>query len=464
MSKENDQSIRLPYAKKRYMTYSIVTLIAFILPFIKINEKHFFLLSFDKNQLHLLFTSFDVQELYLMPILLIIFFLSIFFLTTLGGRIWCGWSCPQTIFRVIYRDLIQTKLLKIRKNIRDKQKKGEHNFIKKFIAIFIWAILAFVAASNFLWYFVPPEDFFTYLGSPAEHKLLVGILIVIALFIIFDIVYLAENFCIYVCPYARIQSVMFDDDTIQVIYDEQRGGVVFDGHKKLGKKPTTPEAECIGCEACVHICPTHIDIRQGMQLECINCLECSDACATVMGKLGKKSLINWTSLNSINSHNKVKYFRFRTIGYIVIISIAIIVLVLMSSKKENMLLNINRTTELYNIKTKNGKVEVQNAYTFLIQNTQNKTHEYYFDVNESRISIKRPRKPIKIKAGGKHKIIVVLSTKDALISSSTKDTPIEIRIHAYANDDKQKVSVLRNTVFVFPKTTVIKKYLIEGKQ
>ena len=92
----------------------------------------------------------------------------------------------------------------------------------------------------------------------------------ITAFLVFDVVYLAENFCVYVCPYARIQSVMFDNDTIQVIYDEGRGGKIYDGHTKLGKKPTTPDAECIGCEAYVRVCPTHIDIRKGMQLECIN--------------------------------------------------------------------------------------------------------------------------------------------------------------------------------------------------
>ncbi|EEO7742332.1 TPA: 4Fe-4S binding protein, partial [Campylobacter upsaliensis] len=113
------------YTQKRYIWYLITTIIIFTLPFIRINDNHFFLLSFDHKKLHLFFTAFDTQEFYLMPFVLILLFLTIFFVTTLAGRIWCAWSCPQTIFRVIYRDIIQTKLLKIRKNINNKQKEYE---------------------------------------------------------------------------------------------------------------------------------------------------------------------------------------------------------------------------------------------------------------------------------------------------------------------------------------------------
>ena len=108
------------YRYKRFFVFSVITLFALIIPYITINGNHFFLLSFDRKQLHLLFASFATQELFLMPFVLIFFFIFIFFVTTLGGRIWCGWSCPQTIFRTIYRDLIQTKLLKIRKTLDDK--------------------------------------------------------------------------------------------------------------------------------------------------------------------------------------------------------------------------------------------------------------------------------------------------------------------------------------------------------
>lgn len=449
------------YASKRYVLYFVVTVVALILPFITINGNHFFLLSFDHKKLNLLFTAFDMQELYLMPFVLIIFFLGIFFLTTLGGRVWCGWACPQTIFRVIYRDLIQTKLLKIHSNLNNKQKKIEGKIVKRIIGGVIWSILAVIAASNLMWFFVPPEDFFLYLQNPTEHLLTFGIVAGFSVFLIFDVIFLKEKFCVFVCPYARVQSVMFDHDTIQVIYDENRGGKVYDGHNKLGKKP--PQGgECIGCEACVHICPTHIDIRQGMQLDCINCLECVDACHKVMSNLKKPSLISWTSAHSLKTGNKVKYFRFRTIAYMVILTVAVIGLLIAITKKENMLLNINRTTQLYKVqKQADNSFSVENYYAFLLQNIDSKDHEYYFEVSDPRIQIKEPLEKIPVKSGSMRKFVVVLSTTETLVNDPTKDTPLEIKIFAFADDDKQNVNTTKSARFVFPKSKIIEEKLNE---
>ena len=194
-----------------------------------------FLLSFDKKQLHLLGTAFDMQELYLMPFLLMLLFLGIFAATSLGGRAWCGWACPQTIFRVFYRDLIESKLLGLRR-IKNKQKEPDwskpQNASKKVIAVIIWSAISIIAASNFLWFFVPPEDFFTYLQNPSEHMFLFGIVLSIAGFLIYDVVILKEDFCIYVCPYSRVQSVLYDDDTYQAIYSTNRGGDIYNEDKE----------------------------------------------------------------------------------------------------------------------------------------------------------------------------------------------------------------------------------------
>lgn len=445
------------YTKKRYFLFTIVTFIIFIIPFIRINEKHIFLLSFDKKQFHLLFTVFDMQELYLIPFLLILLFLGVFFVTTLGGRVWCGWACPQTIFRTLFRDLIQTKLLGLYKTMKNKQKPiKEGAYFKKLLAIFIWACLALIAASNFMWYFVPPEDFFVYIQDPANHKILIVFITGITAFLVFDIVFMKENFCIYVCPYARIQSVMYDEDTIQTIYDDKRGGAIYDKDGNLiSSRPKGKDDECIGCEACVKICPTHIDIRKGMQLECINCLECSDACTEVMNKLSKETLISWTSPNAILSKTKVKFARFRTIGYGIVLTIAFCALLYMGSTKEYMLLNINRTTQLYTISK--DKKSIENAYTFLFQNTDSKNHTYYFEISNKDITIKRPEEPILLQAGQKVKKIVILQTDKVLAENDRDATPIHITIKAYAVDDKEKITVSRETIFFYPKISEIKR-------
>ncbi|MGF7493806.1 cytochrome c oxidase accessory protein CcoG [Campylobacter concisus] len=438
------KDLHLSYAKRRYIFFACITLFVFILPFIRINDAQLFLLSFDKSRVDLFFTKFDMQELYLLPFLFITLFLSIFFLTTLAGRVWCGWSCPQTIFRTLFRDLLQTKILKIRKNIQNKQNEPQGQILKRALAVGIWCVLALIIAANFMWFFVPPLDFFAYLHDASEHKILLAFWLSIAAWLVYDVIILKENFCVYVCPYARVQSVMFDSDTIQVIYNQKRGGVIYDGKEKF-KKPKEEGALCTGCEACVRICPTHIDIRKGMQLECINCLECSDACAKVMGHFNESSLIEWRSINSQNENKKVKIFRFRTVAYLVILCVVLVAAALMSGKKESMLLNINRTSELYKVLDQ-GKVE--NSYVFLVQNTQNKEHTFFFEIDDKSIEISRPNKPFTLKAGAKQKVIVTLKSKNE--NTSEKDLLKHINIKAYATDEPT-ISVQRASTFIYPK-------------
>jgi cytochrome c oxidase accessory protein FixG len=174
-------------------------------------------------------TAFDMQELYLMPFLLMLLFIGIFAATAIGGRAFCAWACPQTIFRVIYRDYIETKLLGLRKRINNKQREPDYskkeNVTKRIIAILIWSVLSLIASANFLWFFIPPTQFFDWMfTAPMEHSITLGMWLGTAAFLIYDIIFLKEDFCIYVCPYSRVQSVLYDEDTLQAIYDPKRGG------------------------------------------------------------------------------------------------------------------------------------------------------------------------------------------------------------------------------------------------
>ncbi len=462
-----------PWRYKRYAFFILITIFVLVAPWIAIDGKHLFLLSFDKLKLHLGFVEFDMQELYLMPFLLMMLFLGIFGMTVVGGRVFCGWICPQTIFRVIYRDLIETKLLKLRKRIKNKQQEPDmtlsQNKVKKAIAVSIWVILSFVASANLLWFFVPPEDFFAYMANPLDHIILSGTLVALSIFLIYDIVWLKEDYCIYVCPYSRVQSVLYDENTVMALYNTNRGGHIYDENKvkaftkQSDLQAVEAHAECTTCEACVTVCPTHIDIRKGLQLECINCLECVDACTVVMGKLAKPSLVTWSSeYETIDQKGKTKYFRPKVLGYAILLVGLVIAIMVMGSKKENMLLNINKENRLYSVhKEFDGRVAVENAYEFLLQNTQSQKMDFYFEVIapddlKGKIEIVKPSSSFSVTPDVKRKKIVVLRTYDELANSQRHDTIIPITIRAYAIGHEGDVEVFRKSTFTYPRADVLK--------
>ena len=440
----------MSYSKKRYFVYTLLTLFIMVIPFITINDNHVLLLSFDKLQFHFLGSVYSVSELYVMPFLLMFLFIGIFAMTSMFGRIWCGWSCPQTIFRVIYRDLIEGTILDLRR-IKNKQKDIDYskksNQIKKYIAVLLWFIITLIISSNFMLYFIPPEDFFVYIQNPAEHSFMIIFILTVALFLVYDIVFMKENFCVYVCPYSRIQSVLYDDNTKQVSYDFNRGGKVYEnGAKSIFKaKQWSNFEECTTCEACVKVCPTHIDIRKGLQVECINCLECSDACASVMGKLNKESLINWGSTNKVINKKNVSIFTKRNMTYFVSLFLSIFLAFYFSLQKEEFLVNVNKTTELYSIK-ENGIIS--NNYILTIHNTQDK--DYIFDirlVENKDFKIKR-FDSFELKAGEKTKKILILETTDDFEKLEKKPSKISIEIFTKENE---KVKVTRQIAFFYPK-------------
>jgi len=453
----------MTYRIKRYYGFIAATVFALIVPFITLGGNHLFLLSFDKKQLHLMGTAFDMQELYMMPFILMLLFIGIFAITAVGGRAFCGWGCPQTIFRVIYRDLIETKLLKLRKRITNKQKEPDYstaeNASKRVVGITLWAILSLIASANFLWFFIPPEDFFHYLKNPMDHTVLLGFWLGIAAFLIYDVVFLKEDWCIYVCPYSRVQSVLYDEDTLQAIYSTKRGGEIYDKeHEKvIFKQKDLPDEnnECTTCESCVTVCPTHIDIRKGTQLECINCLECVDACTKVMGKLGKESLVQWSSTNEIVEGKPTQFLRAKTYMYIGALLAIFAMLFVMGGEKEYMLLNVNKTTQLYKVKEGN---EVTNNFLMLFQNTEPKKHTYKLEVigkYAEKIEIKR-FKELTLNPGKMAKKVVILSTKERLVDDATKDTPLTVMLKAYAVDEPDRVFVLRKAVFIYPRSDALK--------
>ncbi|WP_419766858.1 cytochrome c oxidase accessory protein CcoG [Arcobacter sp.] len=434
----------MSYSKKRYITYAILTIFIMGTPFITIDGNHLLLLSFVTYDFHFLGNVYNMNEFFIMPFLLMFLFIGIFAMTSMFGRVWCGWGCPQTIFRVIYRDLIETFLLKLRR-IKNKQKDINYNKtstkIKKYIGLLLWIILSFVIAINFMLYFVPPEDFIEYMKSPQDHFFLVMFILTIVVFLVYDIVFMKEHFCTYVCPYSRIQSVLYDNNTKQVVYNHNRGGKIYPNNEKsiFNVKQWSGNEECTTCEACVKVCPTHIDIRKGLQVECINCLECSDACSSVMGKLGKKSLIYWGSTNSVLLEKLEKFLNPRNLVYMLSLVVCILFTAYFMSEKEPFLVNINKNTELYKI-DENGKVV--NNYLLTIYNSADKRYTFDIEVLDKNISIKRYN-PITLNPKQTRKTVLILVSKN-------KTNTSKINLLFYAKENKE-VKMEKKILFFSPK-------------
>lgn len=440
----------MSYRYKRYITYAFITVITLGIPFITIKGKHLLLLSFEKMQFQFLGFSFNVNELFVMPFLLMILFIGIFTITTILGRFWCGWACPQTIFRVIYRDLIESTILDLRK-IKDKQQQIEYNTVsirvKKYISIFLWIVLSLIISSNFMLYFVPPEDFFLYILKPQEHVFMIMFIISTALFLLYDIVFMKEDFCTYLCPYSRIQSSMYDNNTIHVLYNYIRGGKIYkEGEKSIfNLKELSLKEECTTCEACVRVCPTNIDIRKGLQVECINCLECVDACTTVMGKLNKKTLVTWSSTNSVLKNSRTKIFSTKNIMYFIMIALSIIFSFFAIKDKEPFLININKTTKLYKI---DGE-KVTNNYIITIHNRLEKSYTYELKLNNKNFRIKRFKNLI-LKDNQRAKTVLIVEATKKLFLSNLKDTPLFLKLIATTKENRD-LRVEKTISFIYPR-------------
>ncbi len=209
--------------------------------------------------------------------------LILFLVTALLGRLWCGWACPQTVFlEFLFRPIERLVEGDAQKRKRlDKAPWTREKLFKKGLKHFLSALLASLIANTALAYFIGSSkliDVMTH--SPFENPTLFSIMIILMGLMAFEFGWFREQFCTVLCPYARLQSVMLDQDSLVVGYDTIRG-------EPRGKRDDPSAGDCVSCNLCVRVCPTGIDIRNGLQLECVNCSQCIDACDSIMKKVNR---------------------------------------------------------------------------------------------------------------------------------------------------------------------------------
>lgn len=339
--------------------------ILFGMPLLKLNGHPFMLFNIIERKFILFGLDFSPQDFYLFGLVMIALFVSLFLVTAVYGRIFCGWVCPQTIFlEMVFRKIEYfiegdyTKQMALNSSHWNSEK-----IFKKVTKYIIFFLISFLIANTFLAYIIGIDQLWKIVTDPISQHVsgFISIIVFTAIFY-FIFAWFREQACILVCPYGRLQSVLLDKNSIVIAYDfirgEPRGKVNEKEEKKLG--------DCIDCNKCVYVCPTGIDIRNGTQLECVNCTACIDACDSIMDSVNRpRGLIRFASMEGIK--NKTKFILTpRVIGYTIVLLVLLSTITFLFANRSNVDINVLRTPGMLYQNQPDNKVS--NMYNLKISN------------------------------------------------------------------------------------------------
>lgn len=386
------------FRKHRTWTQLILLAIFLILPWIYIGGHQAIHLDIPDRQFTFFGVIFKAHETPLLFFILAITTLGLALVTSVWGRVWCGWACPQTVFiDAVYRRIEQwTEGNYIERRKLHTAPMSFEKFRKKTFKWFLFVFVSSLIAHSFMAYFAGSRELIQMMqGSPSEnwnYFLLVSFFTAITLF---DFAWFREQFCVIMCPYGRIQSVLMESDTLAVVYDTQRGEP-RKGRAQVGEK----SGDCVACNRCVQVCPTGIDIRNGLQMECITCTACIDACDEIMEKVKKpKGLIGYKTLDG----SPFRIFKFKTIAYAVLIALAVFGLVYNLSTRQPVNVTLLRAidTPFTVIQENDGTISL-NHFRLHLTNQTSLDANYKITLNEEAqklgITLTVAQNPVLLKA------------------------------------------------------------------
>ncbi|MBT0627299.1 cytochrome c oxidase accessory protein CcoG [Pseudomonas fluorescens] len=330
-----------------------------------------------ESKFHIFGATFWPQDFILLSALLIICAFGLFAITVFAGRVWCGYTCPQSSYTWLFMWC-------------EKVTEGERNQRIKLHAA-PWSLnkLARRSAKHTLWLGISVLTGLTFVGyftpiRPLALELLTWQMGGVSLFWVLFFTaatyinagWLREAVCMHMCPYARFQSVMFDKDTLTISYDAARGE-----HRGPRKRDVTPAdvglGDCIDCQLCVQVCPTGIDIRDGLQMECIGCAACIDACDSIMDKMGyARGLVSYTSEHQLQG-GKTHLLRPRLIGYSAVLLVMIAALVVALAGRPMVSLDVTKDRGMFR---ENSQGLIENIYSLKVINKTQQRQDYRLEL------------------------------------------------------------------------------------
>jgi cytochrome c oxidase accessory protein FixG len=359
-------------ARKNFIWGLLLAVYVFV-PWIRIGDRPAVHLDIPGRNAFVFGQTFTNQDFYLVFFLLSALGFSLFVLTSLWGRVWCGYACPQTVFlegvfRRVERWIEGPRDVRIRRNLgpttRDK-------VVRKSIKHVVFLGLAWLNAHVFLSYFIPARELLHAVQNPpSEHWAAFVWGVVWTAILYFDYAWFREQVCLILCPYGRAQSAMIDADTVVIGYDSGRGEPRSKGVKEGG--------DCIDCFRCVAVCPTGIDIRSGLQMECIGCANCVDACDDIMRRVGKPTgLIRYDSQRSLETGQRRSFLRPRVFTYAALALVGLSVAGFSMSRRQHFEVHVLRARGLpYEI---DGD-RLRNLVNLHVQNKRDEPAVFFLDV------------------------------------------------------------------------------------
>jgi cytochrome c oxidase accessory protein FixG len=294
------RSVTGVFSRWRWVMVWVTQLFFYGMPWLQWNGRQALLFDLEQRRFYVLGLVLQPQDFIYLAALLVISALALFFFTAIAGRLWCGYSCPQTVYTEMFlwieRKTEGDRSARMR---LDAQPWSLHKLSRKGAKQAGWIGLALLTGFTFVGFFHPIRELAPALLNPAQSPWLWFWVLFYAAATYGNAGYLREQMCKYMCPYARFQSALIDMDSLVIAYDSARGERRGPRSRKAEERPAGL-GDCVDCTLCVQVCPTGIDIRNGLQNECIACAACIDVCDDVMDKMGyPKGLIRYTTGNAV---------------------------------------------------------------------------------------------------------------------------------------------------------------------